>query len=169
MEKKEQELIEKKKEITKLIPLLEKEQQKSGQTQATLFEGFRAVKNFYWEVIDTCDPGEEYYIIGAKYSDTLGKWPFFDEFHTVRADKGVIVNMLADDEVYHKMVAATKRCSKIRWMPSYLSTNQTILIYRNKAAIIIWTKQPIGIVIDNADCAKSFRKYFKTLWDLSKD
>ena len=37
-------------------------------------------------------------------------------------------------------------------------------IYGDKIAIIIWTDEPEGIIIENAAAAKAYKSYFDIMW-----
>jgi len=42
-------------------------------------------------------------------------------------------------------------------------------IYGDKIAIIIWTDEPEGIIIENALAAKAYKSYFDFMWKHSKN
>ncbi len=43
-----------------------------------------------------------------------------------------------------------------------------INIYSNFVSTIVWSKEPIGTLIENEEVANSYKKYFDILWKQSK-
>lgn len=171
LEQKEQELQEKKALMEKLLPQLELEQKLAGKrTEAVIYEGFRAIQNFYLNILDELSSGEEYYVLGAGYGETVkpGVKEFFQNYHTQRAQRGIKVRMLANHNVNGRLVPATRFCSEIRYLPQYLITDMTIIFYRNKAFIFFLTEEPIGFLMVNEEAVKSFNTYFNSFWKIAK-
>ncbi|MFC1753715.1 TrmB family transcriptional regulator [Thermoproteota archaeon] len=167
MEEKEKSLHEKKELVKKLVPQLELEQKMSGErTEAVIYEGAKAISNFFRNIIDELEPGEEYHVLGAKYS--AGLRPFFYNHHTRRAKKGIKLNMLANYEVKESLEPTTYVNARIRFLPQYLITDMGITFYKDKSFIIMWTKSPVGFLIKGEEAVKSFRSYFNALWKIAK-
>lgn len=171
LEKKEQEIKEKKDLMQKILPQLELERKLSGKkTQAVIYEGFKAIKNFYLNILNELSPGETYHVLGAAYGEPEkpGVKEFFQNYHTQRAKKKIRVKMLANHDTKGSLVSATNINSEIRFLPQYLITNMTILFYHNKAFIFFLTEEPIGFLMENEEAVKSFQKYFDTFWKIAK-
>ena len=170
MEEKEKEMKEKKDAIKNLIPQLELEQKMSGKkTEAIVYEGLKAIKNFYMNILDDLSKGDHYYVIGAAYgpNDKTTR-PFFQNYHTQRASKGIKVKMLANYETKENLVTATKINADIRFLPSYFVTNMTMVFYGSKAFIFIIIDDPVGFLIKNEKVVSSLKTYFETLWKIAK-
>ena len=170
LEHKEQELKERKESIAKIIPLLELEQKMSGKkSQAVIYEGFKAIKNFYLNILEELKSGETYYVLGAYYGlEKVGVKEFFQNYHTQRAKKRIKVKMLANHDVKGQLVPATASYSEIRFLPQYFITNMTIVFYKNKAFIFFLTENPIGFLMINEEAVKSFKAYFDTFWEIAE-
>lgn len=170
IDEKEKELLDKKELVKKMLPSLELAQKMSGKkTEAIVYEGFKAIKNFYLNILDDLSKGEEYYVIGAAYgpNEDITK-PFFYNYHSQRAKKGIKVKMLANYETKGKLVEPNLIVSEVRYLPNYFVTNMTIVFYRNKAFIFMLTKEPVGFLIKSKEVADSFKAYFDTLWQIAK-
>ena len=61
-----------------------------------------------------------------------------------------------------------KKNAEIKYLPPYLMTKMEIVIYKDKAFIVIWTKSPVGFLIQNEEAMKSFKTYFEALWKIAK-
>jgi HTH-type transcriptional regulator, sugar sensing transcriptional regulator len=165
-----QEILARKKEIIRdIIPEIELAQKLSGnKTEATIYEGFKSIKNFFNNIIDELNPGETYHVIGAKYVDVLGSRPFFKDYHNRRAKKGIKVKMLANNEIRNTIVPETSVLSEIKFLPDYLITNMSLVFYRHKVFIVIWTSETIGFLLESAEAVESFESYFKAFWKIAK-
>ncbi len=172
VENEEKKIHEKRVLVEKALPQLELAQKMAGQkTEAVIYEGFKAIKNFYLNILEELKTGDTYYVLGAGYGEKekLGVKEFFQNYHTQRAKKRIKVKMLANHDVKGKLVPATLLNAEIRYLPQYLITNMTIIFYQNKAFIFFLTEEPIGFLMINAEAVKSFKAYFETFWKIAKN
>ena len=87
-----------KRELEKAIPFLEN-YSRTQENKAVLYEGLNAIKNFYRNILEELKQGEEYYVIGVNYGDSLpGVKEFFENYHMQRAKKGIRVKMLVNSD-----------------------------------------------------------------------
>ncbi len=169
VEERENQLSKKKIEIEKLLPGLEKTKALGGKTDAVLYEGFRAVTNFFRNIIDELKAGETYYVIGGGYGKNIPMLQrFFYAHHEGRSHKRIIVKMLANFDTKNTLVKTTSKHSEIRFLPQYLITNMEIVFYKNKVFIAFWTLEPKGLLLESDEAVKSFRTYFDALWKIAK-
>lgn len=168
--KKEQELENKRKQVENILPELELQLKKSkNKNQAVIYEGFKAIKNFYLNILDELKSGETYYVLGLSYGeDKQGTREFFQNYHTQRSKKNIKVKMLVNHDAKEKLVKATHLKSEIKYLPQYLITNMTIVFYKNKAFMFFLTEEPIGFLMINEEAVKSFKTYFDTFWKIAK-
>src|SRR3989338_2488727 len=169
LDNKEQELQEQKMIAKQFLPQLEQQQKQSQQkTEATLYEGFKAISNFFRNILDELKSGEEYFVMGAYYGvDAPGIRSFFYNFHAERAKKKIKVNMLANFETKGNLVETTKICSEIRYLPQYFVSNMSIVFYKRKAFIFFLTKDPRAFLLESDEVVQSFKTYFNTLWKIA--
>lgn len=169
LEEKEARLKEKQGAIEQMLPELEKHYMAGKEkSNASLHVGFKAVTNLFRNILEELSPGERYYVIGGGYGDTPNLRQFFYGHHQRRRKKGVKVMMLGNYDVKDKLEETTKLTSEIRYLPHYLVTNMEIVFYKCKVFIALWTKEPVGFVIENEEAVKSFRKYFDMFWKTAK-
>lgn len=167
---KQKEIDEKTKLIKQLIPSLELERNKAkDKPQATLFEGMKAIQNFYRNILNDLKAGEEYYVIGAHYPPNRPDVrAFFYAYHSDRINKKIKVNMLANHETKGNLEKTTQMNADIRYLPQYFISNMTIIFYKNKAFLFFFTENPIGFLLESQEIAKSLKSYFNALWKLAK-
>lgn len=156
--------------IQKMIPELElKQKLGKSKTEATLYEGFKAIKNFYLNIIDELLPGDTYYVIGATYGKNKpGVKEFFENYHAQRARRKIEVKMLANHDVKNSLVKSTFLNAEIRFLPQYLLSNMVVLFYKNKSFIFFLSEEPVGFLMENEEVTKGFKSYFDTFWKITK-
>ena len=169
MDKKEQELKQKKELVKKLIPELELSQRSTKQPEAIIYNGFKGVTNFFRNILDELKKGEEYYVIGATYGANIpGLREFFYNYHKERSKKGIKVKMLANYETKGNIEKTTQKSADIKYLPAHFASNMQITFYKNRAFITIWSENPMGFLMENVEAVKSFKSYFDTLWKIAR-
>lgn len=59
--------------------------------------------------------------------------------------------------------------AEIKYLPKKYTSPLAVNIYRDKVAIILWSKDnPIAIVIKNKDVSEGYKKYFELMWRVAK-
>lgn len=170
MEEKNKQFNQQKELIQKMLPELElKQKLGKPKTEATLYEGIKAIKNFYLNILDELSSGETYYVISATYGENRpGIKEFFENYHKQRAQKKIKVKMLANHDVKDKLVNSTFLNSEIRFLPQYLISNMIVVFYKTKSFIFFLTEEPIGFLVENEEVTKGFKSYFDTFWKIAK-
>jgi len=170
MEEKKKEITTQIQQVQKLVPILQSEQQQAKQrSQATLYEGFQAIANFYRNILQELKSGDEYYVIGAGYPEGKPEIrAFFYSYHHERAKRNIKVNILMNYEVRGNEEVTTRINSNIRFLPQYFITNMTIVFYKNKALFFFLTEQPTAFLLESKEAADSLKSYFNVLWKIAK-
>jgi len=168
IEEKEKQLDQKKELVRKMLPQLELEQKRGDElSEATVYTGFKAVTNFFRNIIDELESGETYYVIGAGYGDRLpGLRPFFYNHHKRRMAKKIKLKMLANYNA--NLEKTTKMNAQVKYLPQTFMSNMEIVFYRNKTFIAIFTREPNGFLIESSETVKSFQGYFDMMWKIAK-
>ena len=156
--------------VEHMIPEIDLKIKMKGQkTEATLFEGLKAIKNFYLNILKELKAGEEYYVIGATYgTNHPALREFYQSYHEQRAAKRIKVKMLANQTTKDNLVSATYKNAEVRFLPQYLITNMTIIFYKNKSFIFFLTEEPKGFLMESDEAVKSFRAYFDAFWKIAE-
>ena len=169
LEEKENQLRESKSSIQQLLPVLEQQMLTEPQEDALVYQGFKAVSNFFRNILDELKAGDTYHVIGAVYREEIqGMRPFFQNYHLQRGKKKIKVKMLANESIRNSIVPATKSYSEIRFLPGSFITNMQITFYKEKAFIVLWTQNPKGFLIKSEEAVKNFRSYFDAFWKIAK-
>lgn len=95
---------------------------------------------------------------------------YFTKKQKERALKGIIHKHLLNEK-YKTLYQKRKNLSYtyFRFLPKEFEMPTSIEIYENTVIIMILTQEnPMAIMIENKGVAESFRKYFLSLWKISK-
>ena len=170
MEERIKQVNQQKETIQKMLPELESRQQSiKSKTEATLYMGLRAIKNFYLNILDELSPGDNYCVIGATYGKNKpGIKEFFENYHKQRSRKKIKVKMLANHDVKHKLVKSTLLTAEIKFLPQYLISNMIVVFYKTKSFIFFLSEEPMGFLIENEEVTKGFKSYFDAFWKIAK-
>ncbi len=170
MEEKNKKFNQQKEIIQKMLPELESKQKSAkSKTEATLYEGFKAIKNFYLNILDELSSKDIYYVIGATYGENkLGIKEFFENYHRQRAKKKIKIKMLANYNTEKDLVKTTYLNAEIKFLPQYLISNMIIVFYKTKSFIFFLSKEPVGFLIENEEITKGFKSYFDVFWRVAK-
>jgi len=157
-------------EIEKLIPQLEiKRELAKNKNEASIHKGIKAIKNFYLNILDELNPGDEYFVLGANYGDhAMGIRSFFHKYHQQRADKKIKLNMLVNSDTRGTLVETTALNSEVCYLPPHLMSNMTTVFYKNKAFIFFLTSEPTGFLIESKEVVDGFRSYYDTFKKIAK-
>ncbi|MDP2749297.1 MAG: helix-turn-helix domain-containing protein [Nanoarchaeota archaeon] len=153
-------LREKEEEMSGILPELELSHKQSKEKQETNFykgkEGIRIIFE------DQIKEGKEILVFGESNlaSDVLRY--YLPKYNKKRIEKKIKMKMLFDKSLQEKMSKIP--LAEIRFLKSHISLSSTN-IYADKVAIILWSDNPLGILIKQKEIADSYRNYFKMLWD----
>lgn len=170
MKENEDRMKEKRELMQKMIPELETYSRQSKiESEAFVYHGFKAVKNFLYNMIDDIKKGGSYLVMGARYEKKIfGVRPFFKDFHDRRVGKKIKVKMLANYETKGNIESETFKLGDVRFLPQYLMTNMHVFLYGDNTFMIMWAKEPVAVYMKNKDVTNSFKSYFKAFWKIAK-
>ena len=160
-------LKDKEEMLLEAVPLLEKLNNTAKNKQEIfIFEGPKAARTIFNDILDTLKKGEEQLVIGISESDS-GMGEFIKKWDEKRVKRGIVKRVIINDKEsnwlkYYKNQPLTK----VKSMQEIFNMRFTINVYGNKAALVIWGRYPTYILIERKEVADNFRKYFNFLWKL---
>ncbi len=162
MDEEKDKIENKKKDIRKILPDLEKiHKDKKAKTSVEVFEGKEGLKTVLMDIVNY---GKNFIAFGAthKFEEVL---PVFSKIFVKRREqKKIYGNIL----VVKGEKPVKTRMNNYRWIPKEYSMPSSTIIYGNKTATLLWSGI-LGIVIDSKEVADSYRSYFKLLWKIGKE
>lgn len=105
----------------------------------------------------------EILILGAT-RDAYNAMPYyFKWFNERRKQKKVRIKVITSDKTIQPKIL-----SETRYLAEKYSNNMVINIYGDSVAMILWSKRPFAIVIEQEEFARGYRKYFELMWKVAK-
>ncbi|MFH1316605.1 MAG: helix-turn-helix domain-containing protein [Candidatus Woesearchaeota archaeon] len=151
-------------DINQILPQLMIKFRLSKEKQETNFfkgkEGIRAVFE------DQLNTEKDVLVIGGSQKAEEILRYFLPRYTKERIEKKIRLKILFDESIRKDIKDIP--LSDIRFLPKGHGGHAAINIYGNNTAIILWTDNPLAILIKNKEIADSYRKYFDLLWKSSK-
>ncbi len=155
-----------------LIPMLAAQFGKiPGRVKVEVFQGWEGMKTVFEDMFEECKKGDYNYVFGASRGEEDAVADrFFTKYSRLREQKGIITNIIFNEELRNRkerisFFLKSGKCN-VRFLPQ--ATMAEIMLYKNKAEIIILVKEPLVIRITGEEVAKSFLRYFEMLWKMAK-
>jgi HTH-type transcriptional regulator, sugar sensing transcriptional regulator len=129
--------------------------------QVRLFKGIKGVKSIFLDIART---GKNNYVFGSEGQFSERMPEFALQFKRMKKEKRFKTHLICRKD-RRELDAQT---SDHRFLPKVTESPAVTNIYGDKIAIIIWTPEPEGIVIENAAAAKAYKSYFDFMWKNGK-
>ncbi|MEK6893224.1 MAG: helix-turn-helix domain-containing protein [Nanoarchaeota archaeon] len=155
-------LKEQEEDVESILPnLQERHKRKKIEGQVRLFKGIKGVKSVFLDIIRT---GKDNYVFGSEgqFSEIMPEFAY--QFDRMKKEKGIKTQLI----LRKGRKELDKKTSAHRYLPNISESPAVTNIYGDKVAIIIWTDEPEGIIIENAAAAKAYKSYFDFMWKNSK-
>jgi len=169
--KKEKDLLEQRKEIDKLIPELQLQQQlEKTKSETQIYKGFKGIQTIADHMYSILKKGDIFYNLGIPSYQEEKYHSYWHEDHRKRVKLGIKCQMLFNVGTPKKTLKnrnSYKDCDA-RYMPFPVETPSWILIYKNVTVIVLQGEEPLAIEITNEQITHSFKQYFEAFWKLTK-
>lgn len=166
IERKENELMQHKKEFRKIIPLLESKQKSEIKNfNAEIFEGVNGLITVFDMSRQELKKGDVAYAFGypAYASELFDK--YWREYYKKCDKRGIIRKVIYDYDAWFLKKRTGRKMSYYRYMPKGIVTPSWVLIFNDKVATVIVTpEQKVCFLVQNKEVAKSYIQYFNLLW-----
>lgn len=129
--------------------------------QVRLFKGTKGVKSIF---LDMARSGENNFVFGSEGQFSKRMPEFALQFDRLKKEKKIKTKLL----IRQGRRELDRINSEYRYLPRVAESPAVTNIYGDKIAIIIWTDEPEGIVIENAAAAKAYKSYFDVMWEVGK-
>ncbi|MCL4362290.1 hypothetical protein M1585_02300 [Candidatus Parvarchaeota archaeon] len=155
--------------LLEAMPILEKMRSTAKTKQEIfIFEGPKAARTIFNDILYTLKKGEEHLVIGVSESDS-GMGEFIKNWDEKRVKRGIIKRVIVTEKESNWLSYYKKQpLTKVKTVQEIFNIRFTINIYGNKTALVIWGRYPTYILIERKEVAENFRNYFNFLWRLSR-
>ena len=153
---------EQEEDIQSILPeLSERHKRNKIEGQVRLFKGYKGIKTVFLDMIRT---GKDNYVFGSEGQFSEKMPDFAYQFDRMKREKGFKTQMI----IRKGRKELDSKSSEHRYLPNISESPAVTNIYGDKVAILIWTDEPEGIIIENAAAAKAYKSYFDSMWKNAK-
>jgi sugar-specific transcriptional regulator TrmB len=158
-------LKDKENALLEAMPLLEKLKNTAKNRQEIfIFEGPKAARTVFNDILDTLKKGDEHLVIGVSESDS-GMGEFIKKWDEKRVERGILKRVIVTEKESNWLEYYKKQpLAKVKALKDVFNMRFTINVYGNKTALVIWGRYPTYILIERKEVAENFRNYFNFLW-----
>lgn len=155
-------LKEQEEDVKTILPeLQERHKAHKIEGQVRLFKGIKGVKSIFLDIART---GKDNFVFGSEGQFSEKMPDFAYQFDRIKKEGKIHTKLIIR---LGKRELDTKN-SEYRYLPNISESPAVTNIYGDKIAIVIWTDEPEGIIIENSAAAKAYKSYFDVLWKFAK-
>lgn len=155
-------LKEQEEDVKEILPKLEARHKISRiKGQVRLYKGLKGVRTILQDIIET---GKDNLVFGNE-SQLEERMPAYQK---------QLVRQLKEKKIFVKEIVREDRATptsnpkKTRYVSKSVKSPVVTNIYDNKIALLIWTDEPEGVIIENKAAADAYRSYFHFMWEHAK-
>jgi len=158
-------LKEKQENLKQILPQLDLLHKSSKEKQeTTFFRGKLGLKSVFNHQIEV---GKEISVFGGSINAPNILKAYFPHYDKERVKKNIHVKIVFDESARNNSYIKSIPKSEIRFIPKEYSSPAAINVYGDNVAIILWSEEPIAILIKNKEIAVGYRNYFNLLWGVA--
>ncbi|MFA6888496.1 MAG: helix-turn-helix domain-containing protein [Candidatus Woesearchaeota archaeon] len=161
---------EKKRRFNEILPELKLKQAFAKKTTfGEIFKDRRGINQMYMTLLDA--KGDEYNTFGggSEVTYTVMGESWWKNFHLKRIERKIRCRQVFDETIKKFGVELNKKpLTKIKFLSKEYAQLQETIIRGDYVGIAIFTENPYGILIKDAEVAKGYRKQFEVLWQKAK-
>lgn len=155
-----------------ILPQVIAQYQATIERQETVFfRGIAGIKQVFEHQISSIKKGDEILVLATSVHVTTILKHYFPKFQIQRKEKGIKTRMIYDtsyDSALSRAYFKDVPLCKVRYVEGANTSPLAQYIYGDTVALIVWSEQPIAIVIKQKEVASGFRSNFELLWKLGR-
>src|SRR3989338_7142664 len=133
-----------------------------GKQETLFFRGKEGIKEIFEDQIRE---GKDVYIIGASHNAKELLRFYIPHYTNKRIKKKIKLHALYAGKKHDSPVPL----AEVRYLPESFSSLVSTNIYGDKVAILVWSDEPVAILIKDKAVSQTYRKYFAMLWEMEKE
>jgi sugar-specific transcriptional regulator TrmB len=155
-------LREQEEDIKEVLPQLQARHKAAKiEGQVRLFKGIKGVKSIFLDIVRT---GKNNYVFGSEGQFSEKMPEFALQFDRLKKENKIRTQLI----IRKDRTECDSKTSEYRYLSKVSESPAVTNIYGDKIAIIIWTDEPEGIIIENKAAAKAYKSYFDFMWKNAK-
>jgi len=153
---------EQEEEVKSIIPKLqERHQAKKVEGQVRLYKGIKGIKTIFLDIART---GKNNYAFGSEGQFSEKMPEFALQFDRLKKENKIRTQLL----IRKGRKELDNKTTEYRYLPNISKSPAVTNIYGDRVAIIIWTDEPEGVIIENKAVAEAYKSYFDNMWKHGK-
>lgn len=153
---------EQEEDIKQIIPELHARHKAAKiEGQVRLFKGIKGIKTIFLDIIRT---GKDNFVFGSEGQFSEKMPEFALQFDRLKKENNIKTKLI----LRKGRKELDSKTSEYRYLEDTNESPAVTNIYNGKIAILIWTDEPEGIIIENESAAKAYKSYFDFMWRYAK-
>lgn len=153
---------EQEEDVKTIIPTLhERHKAKKIEGQVRLFKGIKGVKAIFHDIART---KKDNFVFGSEGQFSERMPEFAVQFDRLKKENKIKTKLI----IRKGRKELDSKTTEYKYLPNISESPAVTNIYGDKIAILIWTDEPEGVIIENAAAAKAYKSYFDILWKHGK-
>lgn len=155
-------LKEQEEEVKAVLPELHARHKAAKiEGQVRLFKGIKGIKTIFLDIART---GKDNFVFGSEgqFSEKIPEFAL--QFDRLKKENKIHTKLILGEG----RKELDSKTSEYRYVPNIEESPAVTNIYGDRIAIIIWTDEPEGIIIENEAAAKAYKSYFDFMWENAK-
>ncbi|MDP7115902.1 MAG: hypothetical protein QF632_00015 [Candidatus Woesearchaeota archaeon] len=133
----------------------------------TTLTGDDAVKRVFTQMSEKLKTGEEYTCFGAS-NESKRFLPLFIDIMKKINKKNVNSRVIFDEDTIDQIQNLIIYKGRAKTLPKEFITPMEVNMYHDTTFFVVFSKNPIVMIIENKEITDSFRKYFEVMWEIAK-
>jgi len=148
--------------VKAIMPTLhERHKAQKIEGHVRLFKGIKGVKAIF---LDIARAGKDNFVFGSEGQFSKRMPEFALQFDRLKKENRIKTKLI----IRKGRKELDKKTTEYKYLPNTSESPAVTNIYGDKIAILIWTDEPEGVIIENAAAAKAYKSYFDILWKHGK-
>jgi sugar-specific transcriptional regulator TrmB len=158
-----EEMDEKREKIKNILPMLiERKNLLQVQQEATIFKDKKGIKNILEEITKS---KTEVLLFASAWGFKQNFPDYYDAWHERFHINKVRIRTLISAK--HKGMKVP-RSLKYKYLPSEFKFPSTTCVWEDKILLMLWSAEPMGILIRSKEVSASYKHFFELLWSIAK-
>jgi len=148
--------------VKEILPELQARHSASKiEGQVRLFKGIKGVKSIFLDIART---GKDNFVFGSEGQFSKRMPEFALQFDRMKKEHNVHTKLI----IRRGRKELDTKTSEYVHLNDVSESPAVTNIYGDKIAIIMWTDEPEGVIIENKAAAKAYKSYFDFMWKNAK-
>lgn len=150
---------EQEEDVKSILPELQSRHKlNKSEGQVRLFKGVKGIKSIFLDILRS---GNDNLVFGSEgqFSEKLPEFAL--QFERIKKENNMKTKLIMRKG---RKEIGNKKLNEYKYIPDINESPAVTNIYGNKIAIIIWTDDPEGVIIENESAAKAYKSYFEFMW-----